>query len=61
MTRTVVKHKKSNKLQYKYYDDSQYDEPPKDKSAYSYINVKYCLENCKFEKVNIVLQPAVKN
>jgi hypothetical protein len=47
----VVKHKKSNKLQYQYYNDHDFDEPPKDKNDYSYINIKYCLDNCKFEKV----------
>ena len=49
----IVKHKKSNKLQYQYYNDYEFDEPPKDKNDYSYINVKYCLDNCKFQKVKM--------
>jgi hypothetical protein len=51
----IVKHKKSKKLQYKYYDDSQYDEPPCNKDAYSYINAKYCLDKCKFQKIKTLI------
>ena len=47
---SVVKHKKSRKLQFKYYDDNLFDEPPKGGKSFEYINVKYALQHCTFQK-----------
>ena len=47
----VVKHTKSNKLQFKVYDDQVFpDGPPTDKSDYSYLNVKWAMKSCRFQK-----------
>jgi hypothetical protein len=48
----VVKHTKSNKLQFKVYDDQVFpDGPPTDKADYSYLVVKWAIKACRFHKI----------
>ncbi len=45
-------HIKSNKLQFKVYDDQVFpDGPPTDKSDYSYLVVKWAIKACRFHKI----------
>ena len=47
----VVKHTKSNKLQFKVYDDQVFpDGPPTDKADFSYLAVNWAIKSCKFFK-----------
>ena len=52
----IVRHAKSRKLCYKYYDHNSFDTAPKSTKQYNYINVKYTLNNCKFFKYKSKLQ-----
>ena len=52
----VVKHKKSRKLCYKYYDEKIFSDIPTSPKDFHYINVRYALQKCKFHKVKSMLQ-----
>ena len=46
----IVKHIKSRKLQFQYFDINKFSETPKNIKDYEYINVKYAISNCRFIK-----------
>jgi hypothetical protein len=47
---SIVRHKKSNKLVYKFWDHHIFDSEPTDQSSFEYINVNYAVTNCKWSK-----------
>jgi Reverse transcriptase (RNA-dependent DNA polymerase) len=52
---SIVRHKKSNKLAYKFWDHHIFDSEPTDQSAFDYINVNYAVTNCKWSKYRSVV------
>ena len=46
----IVKHIKSRKLQFQYFDIDKFSEAPKNIKDYEYINVKYAISSCRFIK-----------
>ena len=52
---SIVRHKKSNKLVYKYWNHHLFDVEPTDSSAFEYINVNYAVTNCKWSKYRFVV------
>ena len=53
---SIVKHKRSRKLCYKYYDYREHEKPPKDPKQFDYIPISYALINCKFSKATSLMQ-----
>ena len=47
---SIVRHKKSKKLVFKYWNHLIEDEEPTDPSAFEYINVDYAVRACKWSK-----------
>ena len=47
---SIVRHKKSNKLAYKFWNHHIFDSEPTDQSSFEYINVNYAVTNCKWSK-----------
>ena len=47
---SIVRHKKSNKLVYKYWNHHTFDSEPTDPSSFDYINVNYAVTHCKWSK-----------
>ena len=47
---SIVRHKKSNKLAYKFWNHHTFDSEPTDPSSFDYINVNYAVTNCKWSK-----------
>ncbi len=51
----IVRHKKSNKLVYKFWNHHTFDSEPTDPTFFDYINVDYAVINCKWSKYRLVL------
>ena len=49
---SIVRHKKSKKLVFKYWNHLIEDVEPTDSSAFEYINVDYAVRACKWSKFN---------
>ncbi len=46
----IVRHKKSRKLAFKYWDHHLYDNEPSSPAEFAYIDLKYALSKCKWSK-----------
>ena len=51
---SIVRHKKSKKLSFKYWDHNVHSATPKRDKDFEYLNVKYGLEDCTWKKANSV-------
>jgi len=51
----IVRHKKSKKLVYKFWNHHTFDSEPTDPTSFDYINVNYAVTNCKWSKYRPVL------
>ena len=47
---SIVRHKKSRKLAYKYWDHTIHTTVPKDETSFDYMDVSYAIKNCKWSK-----------
>ena len=52
---SIVRHKKSNKLAYKFWNHHTFDSEPTALSSFEYINVNYAVTNCKWSKYRPLL------
>jgi hypothetical protein len=51
---SIVRHKKSKKLAFKYWDHNIHSSVPKKAKDFEYLNLKYALEECTWSKVQSV-------
>ena len=47
---SIVRHKKSKKLTFKYWNHQQLDQEPTNPSDFEYIDLNYAVSNCKWSK-----------
>ncbi len=50
MVTSIVRHKKSKEIVFKYWNYHTEDVEPTDSSAFEYINVDYAVRSCKWSK-----------